>query len=147
MIQGSRDNHSSNLYANLNNQVKLKSTNGFGSARVTQNNKPTGVKLNSFRGGPVKATMGAFEQLVENQSRTSGVKNITQFSQQRPMSSKPLNKGSFNDNSDKKNEDGSQIIGPLTQIMASNGNRPGTAGYRPSSPGVIKPMKTTSDIL
>lgn len=59
----SADLQSSTLYSHLNNQVKIKATNGFGSARTNPNPKPTGVKLNSFRGGPVKATIGAFENI------------------------------------------------------------------------------------
>jgi hypothetical protein len=45
----------------------LSGSNGFGSARVGSSGKQTGNnKMNSFRGGPVRATVNAIDNTTQN---------------------------------------------------------------------------------
>eukprot|EP00347_Sterkiella_histriomuscorum_P022350 403330790 len=168
-----------NMYQQLQNQIKtqqnrilsqtnngsntLKSANGFGSARAGQSNgssqsKGNGNnKLNSFRGGgPIRATqMNGIDNpnqipIQINQSAVVKLSAVNGSHQQRPNSSKPIIKSSYNHELSNTNEL-TNNMGPLTQIVNENQQlssglmmRPNSSGQqRPSSPGTGKIVKAS----
>ncbi|CDW80148.1 dual specificity catalytic domain containing protein [Stylonychia lemnae] len=172
----------SNMYQQLQNQIKTSQNriittqgqqqpliqsaqpkiNGFGSARAgaTQLNNQSkgttngsqGIKLNSFRGGPVKATQNAIDSKGPIQLNKSGGQPISSQiqgqpqHQQRPNSSKPVLKNSFNnDNSNNMTANINESNIALGQVIQeSQQKRPQSTGNRPSSPGTGKIIKTNN---